>query len=431
MQHNLSLERRMTFLASLGSAVEYYDFVVYGMMVKYLKIVFFPPNNDSTTLLQFFSVFAIGYLARPFGGIIAGISGDRFGRKPIFLLLTILMAFSTLMISCLPSYSEVGLLATVLLIFCRLLQGLSFGGELPGATTIVAEFTAFQRRSFRASVVIASVSIGALSASFVLFLMTSFLTEAEIIAWGWRVPFIIGAVLGLVMFLARKNMIETPVFQSLQLKNRQGKPLKQLIQKHGTSVLTGLGLTTFISALVVVNLFFPYYISQYFHFPEKSIYFATTLSLIFSAFSLPFAGRLADRFSKESILKWTTLSYAILSIPIYALLSFQNMFCLILFMIIHQLFNALFSSCYFPLMINLFPASIRYTGIALCYNLAYVAMANLPTGLTALLNQFQNPLVVPLVLSCTAMLSFLAVLMGIRPNQLADSEISSAIIDLK
>lgn len=413
MMHNrLAMERRTTWLASLGSALEYYDFVVYGMMANYLKTIFFPPDNDSIALLQFFSVFAMGYLARPFGGILAGVLGDKFGRRPIFLFLTILMATSTLLIGFLPSYSEAGITATLLLILCRLLQGLSFGGELPGATTIVAEFAPLKRRSFRASFVIASVSVGALSASFALLLITSFSKESDILAWGWRVPFIVGGFLGLILFWARKNLMETPVFQSLNLSknpNTPNKPLKQIVLQHKISVLIGAALTVFLAGMVIVNLYFPYYIKQYYSFSEKNIYLATTLSLIFSSLVLPLTGRLADRMAKESLLKWATLLYFVFSYSLFQLLSYPYLTCLILFMMIHQLFIALFSSCYFPLMVNLFPPIVRYTGIALCYNLVYVLIGNLPTGLTALLKIFQTPLVVPVVMAGTAAVSFLGI----------------------
>ncbi len=416
MQPDLSKERRMTFLTSLGSAIEYYDFVVYGMLAKYLKVVFFPITDDLSALLQFFSIFALGYLARPFGGVLSGILGDRFGRRPIFLSLTFLMALSTLTIGFLPRFSDAGIFSTIALIICRLLQGLSFGGELPGATTIVAEFSPLKRRGYRASFVIASVSLGALSASFILFIMTRFFTENEILAWGFRIPFLIGGVLGIILFLARKNMMETPEFQSLEVQEIQHKPLKQLILHKRTSVLIGCGLTAFLAAMVVVNLYFPYFIHQYYHFQEMDIYFAITLSLIFSALIFPFMGILSDRFSKQTLLKWVTLSYASLSIPLFMILSSQSIYFLILFMIIHQLYIAIFSACYFPMLVNLFPPAIRYTGIALCYNLVYVIMSNLPSALTALLAGYQTPEVVPLVLSGLAMLSLFAVFFENQKN---------------
>lgn len=426
-----ALERRITVLMGLGSALEYYDFVIYGMMAKYLKTIFFPPHSDTLAFIQFFSVFAIGYLARPFGGILAGFFGDRIGRKPVFLLLTFTMAISTLLIGLLPSFGQMGLLATLLLIVCRILQGLSFGGELPGATTIVAEFSSLKRVGFRSSLVVASVSLGALTASFVLFLMTSFFDEAEILAFGYRIPFIFGGILGLVLYIVRKNFLETPVFLDMlhKAKNKADKadgadgldngsahlspslghnPLKLLLQQHLRSVFLGMGLTAFVSAMIVINLYFPYFINKYYHFSEKNIYFASTISLLCSAFILPLAGHWSDRGSKDTLLKYTAGSYLLFSIIYFKLLASEHMVGLLMFMIIHQIYIAIFSACYFPSIIALFPAKVRYTGIALCYNLVYVIMANLPTMLTSFLGYFQDARIVPFVLSVMAAISFMS-----------------------
>jgi len=404
-----SIERRMILITSLGSILEYYDFVVYGMLAKYLKAIFFPGGNDVVSALQFFSVFAIGYFARPFGGVIAGIIGDCFGRKPAFFFLTLLMAMSTLLIGFLPDFSKIGFVATVLLILCRVGQGLSFGGELPGAATIVGEFSPRQSRGGRVSFIVASTSVGALIASFVLFNLTSFLTEPEIIAWGWRIPFVIGGLFGIVLCWFRKTLMETPVFKSENIEAHQHKPLKELVRHQSPSVLAGIMLTIFSSAMIISNLYFPYYMNQYFYYSEKNIYLAATVSLIFSALILPFAGQLADRMSKSLLLKCISGSYFVLSFFLFKLLYNQDFYLLILFMIVHQLFIALFLSCYYPIIINLFPTKVRYTGIAACYNLVYAFMGILPTFLTMLLNQFQTPLVVPFVLSIMAAISFIGI----------------------
>jgi MFS family permease len=404
----IEAKKSTILLASLGSIIEYYDFVVYGMLAKYLKLIFFPSHDETVSALQFFSVFAIGYIARPLGGIIAGIVGDRFGRRPAFLYLTLIMAISTITIGLLPDYTKIGFVAPVLLVLCRLGQGLSFGGELPGAATIVAELSHSQRRGYQISFVVASTSIGALAASLVLFCLTSYLAESEIITWGWRIPFIIGGVFGIILFLARQNISETTVFKAEKIDPKTHNPFKQLIS-NSTSILIGIMLTIFISAMVIGNLYFPFYVNKYYNFPEKNIYLAATLSLIFSAFILPVTGRLSDKYSRISLLKWSTFSYLALSIFIFKLLSYNNNYLLISFMIIHQSFIALASSCYYPIIISLFPVNIRYTGIGLCYNLTYAMMGTLPTILTVLLNKFETALVMPIILSGFALISFLSV----------------------
>jgi MFS family permease len=406
---NSKAERKVMLVASLGSVLEYYDFVVYGMLSKHLSAAFFPQDNETIALLQSFLVFALGYLIRPFGGAFAGIIGDRFGRKPAFLYLTLLMAISTLAIGFLPGYSEWGILAPVLLIICRLLQGLSFAGELPGATTIVAEWS-LKKRGFKQSLVIASVSLGALSATFILFLLSTYLSSSEVTAWGWRIPFILGGILGLVLFKARHGLKETPIFMIYKTAatTEQRKPIKKLFQKHIFSILAGIALTAFGSSLIVVNLYFPYYMNHYYNISQKEVYFATTISLIFSVCILPMVGVLADRISKPIFLMTACFSYCILFPFLFQLLSFQETSLLILFMMLHQLFIAFFSACYFPMMVDLFPTEVRYSGIAICYNITYAAMGALPAGLTALLLKVQSAACVPLVLAIMATLTGMA-----------------------
>lgn len=400
--------RRAMIVTSIGSVLEYYDFIIYALLAKHLKLVFFPIENETIATLQVFLVFAVGYIVRPFGGIITGVIGDRFGRKPAFSLLTLLMAISTIAIGFLPTYLQVGFLAPALLIICRLCQGLSFGGELPGAATIVGEFSTRQKRGFNVSFIIASISTGALIASFVLFCLTTLLNESEILNWGWRLPFIIGGFFGLGLFWLRKNLDETPVFQSEQT-SKSHSPFIDLLRNYSGSVFAGTLLTVFVSAMIVVNLFFPYYINKYFNYSEKSIYLATTISLVFSALILPITGKLADSFSKYMLLKSVILGYLILSCLIFNLLSYQNVYLLQLFMIIHQTFIALTMSCYYPIMIQLFPTQVRYTGIATCYNFVYALMGILPTMLTALLAGFQSPIVIPIVLSIAAGISYIGI----------------------
>ena len=413
-------DRHITLLASLGSTLEYYDFVVYGMMATYLSVIFFPPQNQAAAVLQSFLVFAVGYFARPLGGTLIGMIGDRFGRRPAFLISTTLMASSTLMIGFLPPFAALGELAVLLLVVCRMMQGLSFGGELPGALTIVGEFSLEQRRGRKTSLVMASTSLGALIASGVLSFLSTTLSQEEMIAWGWRLPFLGGGLLGLLLLIARNTIQETPVFQTLSHTAKNQEPLMRLLRAHKFSLLRGAALTAFMAAMILTNLYFPYYIPKFFGYRASEVYLATTLSLIFLVLILPFMGMLADLFSYKTIpIRWTCAFYAVLSLPIFTLLSTGSIIFLTVFLMIQQLFIAFYASCMFPVLIRIFSPEIRYTGIALCYNLTWATMAALPMGLTALLDFYATPRVVPIVLSGIAGLSFLAT-RGMNEKDLQD-----------
>lgn len=418
-------DRHITLLASLGSTLEYYDFVVYGMMATYLSTVFFPPQNPAAAMLQSFLVFAVGYFARPLGGTIIGIVGDRFGRKPAFLISTSLMAFSTLLIAFLPNYETFGIAAVLLLVGLRVIQGISFGGELPGAMTIVAEFSPLHRRGRKTSLVIASTSLGALIASGVLSLLSTMLTQQEIITWGWRLPFLGGGILGFLLLIARKSIQETPVFQSFQHKAKDQEPLMRLLNTHKFSLLKGGALTAFMPALILTNLYFPYFIPKFFAYDIRDVYLGTTISLVFIIFILPLMGILADFIPKKTTtLKWTCASYIVLSVPIFSLLSTGNTLVLFAFLMIQQLYIALFAASFFPILIRIFPPEIRYTGIALCYNLTWAILATLPMGFTTLLNLYGTPWIVPVALSAIAGLSLVAT-RGVDENVMDTSEIQN------
>ena len=420
MSSNSKDNHHITLLASLGSIIEYYDFVIYGMMASYLSAVFFPPQNPATAVLQTFLIFAMGYLARPLGGAVIGLIGDRFGRRPAFLLSTTLMALSTFMIALLPSYETLGIYTVLLLVLFRILQGLSFGGELPGAMTIVSEFSLDHHQGRKTSLVIASTSLGALLASGILYLISTTLSQTEILSWGWRLPFLGGGVLGLLLLFARNTIQETPIF--LQSKTEDRKPLFFLLTDHKKTLFKGACLTSFMAALVITNLYFPYFIPKYFSYTINNVYQGTTLSLIFVILILPLTGIFADKFSnKTKILCWICGSYILLSIPIFSLLLTSNQIALIVFLMIQQCYIALFSASFFPTLTRIFPSQIRFTSIAICYNFSWASMATLPLIYTSLLDLFESPWIVPIVLSGLAGISLLATLKIIQNKQINET----------
>ena len=397
------LLRRITLWVSMGSLVEYYDFVVYAMMTKYIALLFFPAQDKTLAILQSFLIFAVGYFARPFGGTIIGIIGDRFGRKPAFLILTGLMSLSTFSIGLLPTYESLGIFAPLLLLVCRIFQGISYAGELPGATTIIKEFAPKKSLGQYTSFIISSTSIGAILATVILYFLSSTLEEAQILAFGWRLPFLLGGFLGFILLALRLKLIETPDFTQPSHLPRQN-PFISLLKDYPKAVLQGLSLTLFFAALVLLNLFFPYYIPTFFGFEAKDVYFGITISLVFSAFIFPFCGKFSDLFAKKNILIKTSLAYLLLSGPLFALLLLHSKVILILFLMSHQLFIALFGTSYFPLITSLFPASVRYTGTAFCYNVTFALMALLPSLLTSLLT-LSNLWATPMIMCLFALIS--------------------------
>jgi MHS family proline/betaine transporter-like MFS transporter len=254
-----------------------------------------------------------------------------------------------------------------------------------------------------------STSLAALLASGTLYMLSAFLTNEQIIEWGWRVPFLVGGMLGLLLLIARKKLSETPAFESINKSMKNKKPLGLLFKNYKLNLARGSALCAFMAALIITNLYFPYFIPKYFSYEINDVYMGTTFSLIFLILVLPSIGKLADLLpNKTSTLQFTCLSYIVLSVPIFSLLSTGNTIVLFLFLIIQQIYIALFSANFFPTLIQLFPPEVRYTGIALCYNFTWATMATLPMLYTYVLKYFASPWDVPIMLSTIAAISLTA-----------------------
>jgi MFS family permease len=203
---------KITFLTGVGSALEYYDFVIYSLLASFISQQFFPSSDRVTSMFATFGVFALGYVVRPIGGIIFGLIGDRFGRKKVFASTLLWMALATFLMGLTPTFSTWGLTATIIFSACRITQGLVFGAEMPGALTLLSEHIDNKRHGLHFGFMIAMVSLGVLLGSGVTWILTEILTEKEFLAWGFRIPFLLGGCLAIAGFIIRKHLPETPVF---------------------------------------------------------------------------------------------------------------------------------------------------------------------------------------------------------------------------
>lgn len=388
------MRKRAIFLSSLGAGLEYYDFVIYGMMANLLNTLFFPLDAPWLSLMKTYAIFALGYVVRPIGGTLFGMVGDTLGRKRSFLLVMLLMAGATFCIGLLPTYAQVGPLAPLLLLLFRLLQGLSFGAELPGAITVITEYAERQKRSCSLSFALSSAGVGSLLATCVLSLLTRSMGQSELLLWGWRLPFLLGALLAVVALYTRKNLGETPEFRRLPPSRRFQGPLLYLFRNNPPQLLLGIGLGLGASSFVIFYLCLPASLNSLYSLEE--IYFAMTWGLIGSALSLPIAGWLTDRWGTL----WSPFLIALLIWPLFQLLLFKSMVFLLLFALLYQIALSFLSASFLPLLSGLFRTEVRYTGVALCYNGIYALMGCLPMGLALFKESLQiAPLL--LMLFCT------------------------------
>jgi MHS family proline/betaine transporter-like MFS transporter len=411
--------RKAAWLSSLGAALEYFDFIIYGMMAEYLSPLFFAGDEAWLGLVKAFVIFAVGYVARPFGGIFFGMIGDTFGRKKTFLSVMLLMSSATFGIGLLPTYAQIGALAPCLLLLFRLLQGMSFGAELPGAMTVVCEYADKQQQGACASIVVASTSVGAMLASLVLYLLSGTISREQILNGGWRIPFLLGGSLAIASYYIRNNLQETPEYSrchkdAARKPGSMKDPLVDLLQQHWRELLQGIGMTLFISSLVIVALYLPTYLTLHFDYRSSDVYLAILLSMLWSAIILPITGHLADAIDKRVLFAATACAFVVGAFPLFALLKTQSFYTLLLFMILYQTVIALASSCYYPILASLFPTRMRYTGMAACYNVSYALMAALPLVLTALISYTATPISLNWVLMALALLSMFSIELGCR-----------------
>lgn len=362
---------RTTVLAALGGALEYFDFVLFALLAKPLGDAFFPTEAaESTRLLKTYGVFAVGYVARPFGGLFFSHRADREGRKNVFAQTVALMAITAAAIAVLPGYATLGIAAPILLIVLRIFQGLAFGGELPGAMCFLAEQVPAAHRCFALGILIAAVNAGNLLAHGVIMVVTLTMSPEAFHDFGWRVPFAIGAIGGLFSIIIRNRMSETPVFEKLKSERRVERvPVKTLLRDHTPVVAHMLALVAVHAAAIsLFMLALPNVLPRITAISEDA---ARTVSTWITAVSLPcyvVGGFLADRVGRRVTVLTTLAASVLAAIPAFVLMTQGHA---LLGSLVGVVPACLFVGAYLAGMVDAFPAPVRTSGIGLSYNIGY------------------------------------------------------------
>ncbi|MFV3382396.1 MULTISPECIES: MFS transporter [Pseudomonas] len=366
--------RRVIAASAIGNFVEWFDFAVYGFLATLIASLFFTGEDASVALLKTFAVFAVAFALRPLGGIVFGALGDRLGRKRILSLTILLMAGSTTLIGLLPTYASIGLAAPLLLTLARCLQGFSAGGEYAGACAYLMEHAPQDKRAFYGSFVPVSTFSAFACAAVIAYTLEASLTAEAMSSWGWRVPFLIAAPLGLVGLYLRWRMEETPAFREAMAEGKEHShsPLKETLRHHGRAIRN---LGAFISLTALSFYMFTTYFSTYLqmvgNLTRAQSLLVTTVALLFAAVGCPLAGAFSDRVGRRKTIGFTCLWVMVAVFPAYWLASSGSMSGALLGVILLAVGALLSGVVTAALLSESFPTRTRYTASAITYNVAY------------------------------------------------------------
>ncbi|AIA03830.1 MFS transporter [Streptomyces noursei] len=410
--------RRAVKAAALGNAMEWFDFGIYSYLALTIGKVFFPSGSATTSLLSSFATFAVAFLVRPLGGAYFGPLGDRIGRKKVLALTMIMMALGTLCIGLIPSYTTIGLWSPALLILFRLIQGFSTGGEYGGASTFIAEYAPDKKRGFFGSFLEMGTLIGYTGAAGIVLVLNTTLGPDSMLAWGWRIPFLIAGPLGLVGLYLRLRLDETPAFQKFEAAQHHapaeppagtedesahppagtpGKKLSEILTQHWPALILCIALVGAYNITDYMLLsYMPTYLTDTLKYNEAHGLLILLVTMVVLIGLLPTVGRLNDRYGRKPLLMTGMLGFLVLAIPAFLLVKQGSLLAVSCGMALLGLCLLCLLGTMSAALPALFPTSVRYGSLSIGYNLAVSLFGGTtPLVITALMDAFNKNVMVP------------------------------------
>lgn len=410
--------RKAIIAAGIGNFVEWFDFVLYAQFAAVIATQFFPSDNPTTGLLATFAVFALGFLARPIGGVIFGHYGDKHGRKKSLAAAVLLMSGATLAIGLTPTYTAVGLAAPLLLTLWRVCQGLSAGGEYAGSSSFVIEFAPEGKKALYGSINPIATALGIIGGALVGLFMTQVMAEETINSWGWRLPFMIAGPLGIIGLYLRNKVEETPEFQSLQKNAKEIKhaPLVEafknakmnMLTLFGWASLNGLGFYMLTGYMIT-------FMTNSAQMARPQALTVYIIALILFSFACYFAGKLIDKAGVRIVAYISAIVMCLIIVPSFELLSVGELAKAVLGLSLFGVVMGFICTITPYLMVTLFPANIRYSASALSYNLAYGLLGGTaPYLATYLVSETGNTLAPAYYVVVVTIIGLLITVAGVR-----------------
>ncbi|QPZ37998.1 MFS transporter [Paramicrobacterium chengjingii] len=361
--------------STIGSILEYYDFFVYGALsALVLGQLFFPAHDAGVSALLSLASFAVGFIARPLGGILLGHFGDRIGRKPLLLFTFLLTGTVTVVIGLLPTYAQIGIAAPLLLVALRILQGIGIGGEWGGAALLAVEHAPAHKKGLYGSLVQAGAPIGVILSSGSVAILTAVLSNEELLAWGWRVPFLASALLLLVGLFLRFKVAESPEFDQVKHERTESKlPVWQAIRRYPKQILTAILIHTSDTTLgLIQGVFILGYASGALGMDPTIVLVANIFSSITNLITTPLAGALGDRIGQKRVVSMGLIGLALWAFPMFLLIGTESVLGLFIAMGIGGVLVGWLFAGQATLFAAFFPAEVRYSGMSLGFQIGTV-----------------------------------------------------------
>ncbi|MEJ0072232.1 MAG: MFS transporter [Pseudomonadota bacterium] len=402
----------MIVAASIGNALEWFDLLIYGYFAVTISKVFFPIGSDTASLLLALGTFGVSYLVRPLGAIVIGAYADRAGRKAALTLSILLMTLGTGLMAIMPGYASIGLLAPVMVLVARLMQGFSVGGEFGSATAFLVEHSA-TRKGFFASWQWASQGLTALLASAFGIALTTGLSAAQLESWGWRLPFLFGVLIGPVGLYIRRHAAETPEFAQAQ---PTPQPLRRLLGQQKARLALAVGAAVISNSSNYLILYMPTYAIKELGLPQSVGFIATLIGAVVLGTVAPLAGHLSDKIGRTRIMLTMTALFLLTAYPMFRLLAtYPSLTVMILAVAWMSLLKAGYSGVLAAFLSELFPTATRGVGMSLGFSISVTIFGGFaPFVSTWLIAVTGDKLSPSFYLMATALLSLTALIAARR-----------------
>ncbi|MFM0645304.1 MFS transporter [Paraburkholderia bryophila] len=389
-----SFNTRAVVAAVIGNALEWYDFTVFGFLTVVIAQLFFPAGSDYTSLLLTTATFGVAFVMRPIGAIVLGLYADRAGRKAALSLVIALMTLGILLLAIAPPYSAIGIGAPLMIVLGRLLQGFSAGGEFGSSTALLIEAAPFSKRGFYGSWQMSSQAAALLLGALVGAAISHGLSPDALKSWGWRVPFVIGLIIGPVGFYIRRHLADSEAFLHAQ-KTARRATLREVFKSHSRDVLCGLGSVIALTVTVYVLIsYLPTFAVKQLKLPYAQSFYAVIVGNLLLMVLSPLAGAWSDRIGRKGLSLWSLGITLAIIYPLFAWLAAEPSVSKLI--LVQALLSITLSGYYGPfgaLIAELFPANVRSIGLSLAYNVAVMVFGGFgPLLVTWLIDTTGSPL---------------------------------------